>query len=139
MKCFNSFSVYVLLFGLLTIASSNTDCNNSESPVMCHGTRVIRNVVHHVLRENSDNLLKLVPGLEIVESDNANEIDARSANSEDDNTWSGRVTNYLQTHELKINFKDLLMQGDFKDVITTAIKSIDEGKSVVGEFEIYFD
>lgn len=137
MKCPKSLSVCVLLFGLLTIASASSgDCNKSESPVMCHGTRVIRNVVHHVLRENSDNPLKLVPGLEIVESDNANEIDARAATGDDENTWSGRVTNYLQTHELKINFKDLLMQGDFKDVIATAMKSIDEGKGVVGELKI---
>lgn len=131
----NSCSFVVLLVGLVAFGAVDC-CDNAESPVTCHGARVVRNVVEQMLTsKNSEGILKLVPGLEIITvKDNVSEFDAR-ANDVNDDGVMGRVMRYLETHEVNIKLPELMKKSDFKEVLLNTFAGLEESRSVVGELE----
>lgn len=138
----NRVLISFLSFIILIVSGVRGDvknCHDTEAPITCHSARLLKNVVNHVIhnRDNSGTL-ELIPGLEIVESVDAsgNRVynNERSINNEiEDSTVIGRLTKYLQSHEMKIKFSEFLGKNDVKEIMTTAFKNIDFGKEISGE------
>ncbi|XP_049547965.1 uncharacterized protein LOC125959197 [Anopheles darlingi] len=102
-----------------------------EGALSCHGAKVVRNLVKRLARPvkvDETGGLKLFPGVEIVELTNGAEERERSFNevTEEERTVFGRIGKYLQSHEIKINFGQLLKRSDIQDAIRTAFGSMDQ-------------
>lgn len=145
MKCVNKrnsasvvFVVSQFLLLNVIVSAVDIDCSKSDSPLSCHGVRLVRNVMNYPMGDDNQGLnsMKIIPGFEVIES---NVIDGNGRSVSDDNNDSsilGRVSNYVQNHEIKIKFSELLGKSDFKDVIKASLTSVDEGKGVFGEFSV---
>lgn len=120
------------------IVSTTTDCNKADSVVLCHGAKAIRNVMHHVVfnKNGIEQPLKILPGLEIVplrdDSILLSDNPAGRSNTQESDTYLGRVAKYLSSHELKIRLSDIIQKSDFNEVLATTLKGINEEKGVVG-------
>lgn len=133
------------LFGYIASVYSN-ECQETDSPIFCHGSRVVRNVIHKVLyNDNSNNgggvsggnsPLKLFPGLEIVKVPGESVTDSNDARSNDvdsNDSYIGRASRFLEKHELKIKFGELMKRADIRDVVTSTFRSLDENKEAFGK------
>ncbi|XP_035775011.1 uncharacterized protein LOC118457487 [Anopheles albimanus] len=128
-------SATMLIGCVLTISSALSvpnpkDCGMGEGALSCHGAKVVRNLVKRLARPvkvDESGAMKLFPGVEIVELPTVEEQE-RSFNevTEEDRTVFGRIGRYLQSHEIKINFGQLLKRSDIQDAIRTAFGSMDQ-------------
>lgn len=110
------------------------DCSEAESPILCHGSRVMQSVVNQVLfNAKRAGALQIVPGLEIVKTDALNNDTEDAARSADNDGYLNRVANYLQEHELKIKLPELLNKMDYNEVLQRSLKNLDNGDEVVGK------
>lgn len=135
-------SFTLLLFFCLFSASfaETSDCDNSDAPFLCHSTRVVRSVLDHVLSD-SDTALNLVPGIDIVEvAKSANDTNTDTdTNRTADNSYLGRVSRYLQRHELKIKFPEIVRNVDDNNAtLNVAVKSVSDGQDITGKLKVWF-
>ncbi|XP_073820271.1 osiris 5 [Musca autumnalis] len=105
--------------------SNIDDCTNNslESMVWCRGSKALQNALNNLSKTNKP--VVIVRGLELVHSKNqhltnytsdgsdSNQVNANFAdntvdNGDSDDTFLGRFSRYLKTHELNIKFSDLL-------------------------------
>lgn len=135
---FQSTSVKFLLFGLivLIVNVNGEECENSENPLACRGSNILNKVINHITKR-SDDTLKLLPGLEIVQNENINEV--KSANDEraskDNDTVLTRIQRYLNSHDLKVKFSDLIGKGDLQEGVNKLFNGVMHDPEVVGKFE----
>uniref|UniRef100_A0A182Q5Q3 Uncharacterized protein n=1 Tax=Anopheles farauti TaxID=69004 RepID=A0A182Q5Q3_9DIPT len=118
----------MLACGTALSMPSGKDCGGAEGGISCHGAKIVRNLVRRLARSgNADDTLKLYPGVEIVEAISAEERE-RSLNevTDDDRSIFGRFARYLQNHELKINFGQLVQRSDIQEAIRTAFGAMDQ-------------
>uniref|UniRef100_A0A182N5N8 Uncharacterized protein n=1 Tax=Anopheles dirus TaxID=7168 RepID=A0A182N5N8_9DIPT len=119
----------VLAHGSALSMPGGKDCGGAEGGLSCHGAKIVRNLVRRMSRSGSaDDALKLLPGVEIVEANGAEERE-RSLNEvtpDDDRSMFGRFARYLQHHELKINFGQLVQRSDIQEAIRTAFGAMDQ-------------
>lgn len=129
----------LLVFSPFVSGALGSDCDSSDSPLLCHGARAVRNVFDHILNDTSDmsSNLQLLPGLEIVEiSRNASDISDggnSSTNSITDYGYLGRVSRYLQKHELRIKLPQLGQSTDINEVINQSGKRFDSENEIIGK------
>ncbi|CAO1426529.1 unnamed protein product [Diamesa hyperborea] len=118
---FQRTSVKFLLISLIVLVVNvngydNVECENSENPLACRGSNILNKVINHITKR-SDDTLKLLPGLEIVQNENVNEV--KSANDEraskENDTVLVRIQRYLKTHDLKVKFSDLIGKADLQE------------------------
>lgn len=130
-----SFALLLVYCIISPIIAENTECDNSDAPFLCHSTRVVRSVLDHVLGD-SDTALNLVPGIDIVEvaKSDTNDTNAESeTNRTMDNSYLGRVSRYLQRHELKIKFPEIVKSVGDNDTLNGAVKSVGDGQDITGK------
>lgn len=110
---------FLLLFGLYTQSLVNADCDNSDAPFLCHSTRVVRSVLDHVLSgDKNETDFNLIPGIDIVEvARNDSDLNDVEVNKTTDNSYLGRVSRYLQRHELKIKFPQIIKSDTDNDIL----------------------
>lgn len=127
----------VLLISLIVIvanASGNeqNDCVNSDSPTVCRGVNFVSKAFNQIISNQHDETLKLLPGLEIVQNENINNVnDERSMPEQANETFLTRLGKYLQTHDLKIKFADMVGKTDLQEVINNVFNNDDP--AIVGE------
>lgn len=125
----------IILIGL-NCAQALDNCSDSESPFLCHGSRVVREVVDNVLTgDYTEKPFKLVPGLEIVKIESPNEsIDVRGdQGARSQSGYLERVLKYLQGHELRINLHDVMKKTEFGEALSRTMKDIDSDNEVIGK------
>jgi Protein of unknown function (DUF1676) len=127
------FSVVLLVAS--AVASESTDCANSDNPIACRGVNFLSKAVNQVIN-NHDDTLKVFPGLEIVQNENINKVNANDERSMPEHqnqpeTVFSRIAKYLQTHDLKIKFADMVGRTDLQEVINAVMNNDDP--AVVGE------
>jgi hypothetical protein len=126
----------LLIVSLIVIVSSAKgnelgDCVNSESPVMCRGANFVSKALNQILSNQHDETLKLLPGLEIVQNENINNVNVeRSMPEQANETFLTRLGKYLQTHDLKIKFSDIVGKTDLQEVINNVFN---DDPAIVGE------
>lgn len=117
-----------------TEGSEFNDCVNSENPTACRGVNFISKALNQVI-SNHDDTLKIVPGLEIVQNENVNKVnnvnDERSMPEKSNETILARIAKYLQTHDLKIKFSDMVGKTDLQEVVNSVFSNDDP--AVAGE------
>lgn len=114
------------------------DCTNSENPIACRGVSFISRALNQVI-SNHDDTLKILPGLEIVQNENVNKISGgnervRSMSEQQNETILTKVAKYLQTHDLKIKFSDMVGKTDLQEVVNSVLSNDDpavEGTRVI--------
>jgi hypothetical protein len=138
----------LLIFSILVIstkaASDFSDCVNSESPVACRGMNFLSKALNQIITNNHDETIPLLPGLEIIQNENINTIehnnDERSMSSEQEPILL-RVAKYLQTHDLKIKFSDIIGKTDLQEVVNNVFNSDDpavNGKEITTFYMIIY-
>jgi hypothetical protein len=126
-----------LLFVLVAVISSarsndTNDCANSENVAVCRGVNFVSKAFNQILSNQNDETLKLLPGLEIVQNENINNVNVeRSMPEQNNETFLSRLGKYLQTHDLKIKFSDLVGKTDLQEVINNVFNNDDP--AVVGK------
>uniref|UniRef100_A0A182MPW8 Uncharacterized protein n=1 Tax=Anopheles culicifacies TaxID=139723 RepID=A0A182MPW8_9DIPT len=118
----------VLAYGSALTTQGAKDCSGTDGGLSCHGAKIVRNLVRRLARSGKgDDALKLFPGVEIVTNGDAEERE-RSLNevADDDRTMFGRFARYLQSHELKINFGQLVQRSDIQEAIRTTFGAMDQ-------------
>lgn len=130
----------VSILVIISCAKGNelVDCVNSENPVACRGVNFLSKAFNQVVSNHNDETLKLLPGLEIVQNDNINSVnnnanDERSMPEQQNETIFSRIAKYLQTHDLKIKFSDMVGKTDLQEVVNTVFNNDDPavlGKAV---------
>lgn len=115
----------VLLMICFTNAQhSELDCDKSDQPIACRSSQLINNIVSHIVSRNGDDeTLKILPGIEIIQNEQTNTVNSneRSMHNgvKENDTILSRVTRYLQTHDLKVKFSDLVGKADLQDAVNT--------------------
>jgi hypothetical protein len=137
MFCSNKQAVFAIFLGIIVIVKGQDFECDSDSLIQCQGARVLKNVASHIARSaKSDETLKLFDGVEILKSEN-NEVDDNSErsmnNGVEDKSLVGRVAKYLQTHEMKIRFSDILGKTNFKAAMAEAMKIVESEKDLSGK------
>lgn len=128
----------LLIFSIVAVVScvsaSDIDCANSENPLACRGVNFLSKALNQVIT-NHDDTLKILPGLEIVQNENLNQIsksnDERSMSEQTNDTVFMRIAKYMQTHDLKIKFSDMVGKTDLQEIVNTVFNNDDP--AVVGE------
>ncbi|XP_037811247.1 uncharacterized protein LOC119603315 [Lucilia sericata] len=110
------------------IANLSDECltNSLETSVYCRGSRAINNIINNLSK--TDKPIVIVRGLEIVPSSNGHinnnnntaDSDINNKNKKSnavgegdtDDTFLGRFSRYLRTHELNIKFSDLMSSDE---------------------------
>lgn len=136
---------FVLIFSILvvtaTAAGDFSDCANSENPVACRGVNFLSKALNQVITNNHDETIKLLPGLEIIQNENINTIgstnDERSMSEQEPILI--RVAKYLQTHDLKIKFSDIIGKTDLQEVINNVFNSDDPAVNGEQNGKNYYD
>lgn len=127
------FSVLVIVVS--TVAGDLSDCVNSENPLACKSVNFLSKAVNQVLANTHDETIRILPGLEIVQNENLNSIngmnDERSMSEQEPMLL--RVAKYLQTHDLKIKFSDILGKTDLQEIVNNVFNNDDP--LVNGEFK----
>lgn len=129
----------VSLIVFLSSAKGNelSECVNSENPVMCRGANFVSKAFNQIIANQHDETLKLLPGLEIVQNENINNVNVERSMSEQSNeTFLSRLGKYLQTHDLKIKFADMVGKTDLQEVINNVFNNDDP--AIVGEKDEIF-
>lgn len=116
--------------------SEFNDCVNSDNPIACRGVNFLSKALNQVI-SNHDDTLKILPGLEIVQNENVNNVnnvnninDERSMPEKSNETILTRIAKYLQTHDLKIKFADMVGKTDLQEVVNSVFSNDDP--AVVG-------
>jgi Protein of unknown function (DUF1676) len=131
-----------LLFTLVVFiscvrANETADCGNSENPLACRSVNFLSKAFNSVIT-NHDDTLKLFPGLEIVQNENINKVnnvnEERSIPEQQNEPIFTRVAKYLQTHDLKIKFADIVGKTDLQEVVNAMFNNDDP--AIVGEKSI---
>lgn len=129
----------LLMLGVIVMiscasASEFVDCTNSENPIACRGVNFLTKAFTQVV--TSGETVKLLPGLEIVQNDNINRVsndnDERSLPEPGNETIFSRIAKYLQTHDLKIKFSDMVGKTDLQEVVSNVF-SVQDDPAVVGK------
>ncbi|XP_055677160.1 uncharacterized protein LOC129786284 [Lutzomyia longipalpis] len=125
---------WCILIGLslvqFSVAQEEPHAKNC-SDTACRSGRVLRNIFHYVTSDGDGKPLVLVPGLEII---NLPPQETGRSSDYDDLKHQGvfaRIAKYLQTHEIKIKFPELVGQTEFNEVLASTMKNINEGDNVV--------
>lgn len=112
----------------------NGDCAKSDNPIACRGVNFLSKALNQVI-SNHDDIVKILPGLELVQNENSNSLDnandERSMPEQSKETILVRVAKYLQTHDLKIKFSDLIGKTDVQEMVNTVFNNDDP--AVVGK------
>ena len=124
------FSITVLSLSVTTQAVDLTsDCGKSENPVLCRSANFLAKALNQVVTNQDDETLRLLPGLELVQNENLNKIyhenDERSMDEEKNDTFFVRIAKYLQTHDLKIKFSDIVGKTDLQEIVNNVFNSDD--------------
>lgn len=129
----------LLVLSLIVIVScaegsEYNDCVNSDNPIACRGVNFLSKALNQVI-SNHDDTLKILPGLEIVQNENVNKVnnanDERSMPEKSNETIMTRIAKYLQTHDLKIKFSDMVGKTDLQEVVNSVFSNDDP--AVVGK------
>jgi hypothetical protein len=133
---------YVLIFSLTVLSllcnssalDFNSDCAKSDNPLACRGANFFGKALNQVISNYNDETVRLLPGLEIVQNDNINKVyhenDERSMPAENEN-FVTRIAKYLQTHDLKIKFSDLVGKTDLTEIVNNVFNNDDP--AIVGK------
>lgn len=128
--CSSNKQLSVLIFSVLVIVTSAgdfSDCANSENPIACKSVNFLSKAFNQVLSNTHDETIKILPGLEIVQNENINTIgtinDERSMSEQEPMLL--RIAKYLQTHDLKIKFSDILGKTDLQEIVNNVFSSDD--------------
>lgn len=128
-----SYKQFSALICVLVIVSSAfagdfSDCLNSENPLACKSVNFLSKAFNQVLSNTHDETIRILPGLEIVQNENINSIggmnDERSM-SEQQEPMLLRIAKYLQTHDLKIKFSDILGKTDLQEIVNNVFSNDD--------------
>ncbi|CRK92106.1 CLUMA_CG005654, isoform A [Clunio marinus] len=105
------------------------DCATSENPIACRSVSFLSKALNQVVSNPHDESLKLLPGLELVQNDNINTVnnvnDERSMPEQSNEPILLRVAKYLQTHDLKIKFSDIIGKSDLQEVVNNLFSNDD--------------
>ncbi|XP_070507774.1 uncharacterized protein Osi5 [Chironomus tepperi] len=127
-KYFLIFSITVLSLSIAQ-ADLNSDCVKSENPILCRSANFLAKALNQVVTNQDDETLRLMPGLELVQNENLNKIyhenDERSMDEEKNDTFFVRIAKYLQTHDLKIKFSDIVGKTDLQEIVNNVFNSDD--------------
>lgn len=127
--------VSVLAIVSCAATSELSDCADSENPIACRSVNFLSKAFNQVVSSQGDETLKLLPGLEIVQNDNINAVnnvnDVRSMAEQSNESVFTRIAKYLQTHDLKIKFADMIGKTDLQEVINNVFNNDDP--AVVGK------
>lgn len=138
---------YVLIFSITVLSLSsasraidlNSDCANSENPIVCRSANFLAKALNQVVTNQDEETLKLLPGLEIVENENINKVydenDKRSMDEQKNETFFVRIAKYLQTHDLKIKFSDIVGKTDLQEVVNNVFNNDDP--AIIGKWFVY--
>jgi hypothetical protein len=134
----------LLIFSIAAVTVScayaidfTADCMNSENPIACRGANFLAKAFNQVVTNHDEHeTLRLLPGLEIVQNENINHVyhgnDERSMAEQQNENFITRVAKYLQTHDLKIKFSELVGKTDLQEIVNNVFNSDDP--AIVGEF-----
>lgn len=134
----------LLIFGLVAVTVScahaidfTADCLNSENPIACRGANFLAKAFNQVVTNHDEQeTLPLLPGLELVQNDNINHVyNERSLSEQQNEPFIMRVAKYLQTHDLKIRFSEILGKTDLQEVVNNIFNSDDP--AMMGEFRLW--
>ena len=117
-----------LLVALISVKGNEiSDCAKSENPIACRSVTFLSKAFNQVV--SSDDTIKLLPGLEIVQNENINKVnntnDERSLNEKTNNTFFARLAKYLQTHDLKVKFADIVGKVDLQEIVNGSLSKSD--------------
>lgn len=120
----------------LTIGvSAIDDCSKSENPIACRSVNFLSKAFNQVVSNHNDETVRLLPGLELIQNENVNHVyhenDERSM-PEQNEPFIMRVAKYLQSHDLKIKFSDMVGKTDLTEIVNNVFNSDDP--AIVGEF-----
>lgn len=133
----------MLIFSLVAVTVScagavdfTADCLNSENPMACRGANFLAKAFNQVVSNHEEHeTMRLLPGLEIVQNENMNHVydghDERSMAEQQNENFITRIAKYLQTHDVKIKFSDMLGKTDLQEVVNNVFNSDDP--AIVGE------
>lgn len=136
----------VLIFSLVAVTVScaaafdfTADCLNSENPVACRGANFLAKAFNQVVSSHEEHeTMRLLPGLEIVQNENMNHVydghDERSMAEQQSENFITRIAKYLQTHDVKIKFSEMLGKTDLQEIVNNVFNSDDP--AVVGELKL---
>lgn len=132
----------LLIFSIIavTVASAHgidftADCLNSENPIACRGANFLAKAFNQVASNDEEETLPLLPGLELVQNDNINNVyNERSMTETESEPFIMRVAKYLQTHDLKIRFSEILGKTDLQEVVNNIFNSDDP--AMIGKFDM---
>lgn len=123
------FSGAVLLVVVASMCASvaAADCHTADSPVLCHGARVVRSVAN--MRP-----MRIIDGVEIVRiaRNGSAEADRQQQRSTTGNGYVDRVLQYLQAHEIKISISELVQRSGMVEAVGRALKEVESENEVVG-------
>ena len=127
-----NFLLFSFIVAISSVRSSDVnDCVNSENPAVCRGVNFVSKTFNQIISNQNDETLKLLPGLEIVQNENINNVNVeRSMPEKSNETFLSRLGKYLQTHDLKIKFSDLVGKTDLQEVINNVFK---DDPAIMGE------
>lgn len=109
-----------------SVNAAAADCHTSDSPVLCHGVRVVRSVVN--MRP-----MRIIDGVEIVRIARNGSAEAdQQQRSTTGNGYVDRVMQYLQAHEIKISISELVQRSGVVEVVGRALKEVESENEVVG-------
>lgn len=112
------------------------DCSISENPIACRSANFFAKALNQVAVGGNDETVRLLPGLELIQNENVNRIhhgnDERSMPEQNSDTFIMRMAKYLQTHDLKIKFSDMVGKTDLQEIVNNVFNSDDP--AIVGEF-----
>lgn len=129
----------VLIFGIFAVTVScahaidfTADCLNSENPIACRSANFLAKAFNQVVSNHDEQeTVPLLPGLELIQNENVNNVyNERSMVEQQNEPFIMRVAKYLQTHDLKIRFSEILGKTD----LTEVVNNVFEDPAVVGEF-----
>lgn len=117
----------LMLIVLVTVTASVTatdDCHQADSPLLCHGVRMVRSVANM-------KPMRLVDGVEIVRIPST-ERPASERSRSTGNGYADRVVQYLESHEIKISVQELMKGSGLVDVFGRALREVESENEVVG-------
>lgn len=118
----------VSMLVIIVCAKGNeySDCVTSDNPIACRSVSFLSRALNQVITSHDDTL-KILPGLEIVQNENVNRInngnDEVRSMPQQNETILMRVAKYLQTHDLKIKFSDMVGRVDLQEVVNGVLNN----------------
>lgn len=137
-----SFRKNLLVLSVVAIVSSAqgndfSDCANSDNAIACRSMSLLSKAFNQVISNQNvnDESVKLLPGVEIIQNEIVNSIvhanDERSMLDKGNETILARLAKYLQTHDVKIKFSDMIGKADLQEVVNNVFNNDDP--AVVGK------